>query len=253
MPKTDEFTLLCETCGYPVEGLPPEGNCPECGRAIRSSLPEARKGTPWDRGPSLRSWLVTGWMVVRRPRQTFEKVRIVGGPLGSLFFCNAAVGALLAVGPLLLFIRTIGHVQPELGITDLSLAVLGPVSWAALTGLVVLLTSIERMGLRVIGRAHGWRITPAHTASVCTYASYGWAIAGAFLGAVSLTPLSVEARTLSNLLGTGWQLWSLSLYPVAALAGLLIFETLVYIGVRRCKFANRMRPSPAEPPTQPAA
>ena len=34
---TDEYTLLCEKCGYVIEGLDTNGNCPECGTKLIES------------------------------------------------------------------------------------------------------------------------------------------------------------------------------------------------------------------------
>lgn len=251
MPTTSEYILLCETCGYVLEGLPREGNCPECGRAIGSSLPEARPGTPWDRGPSLRTWLATGWMVVRSPRATFARARINAGHLSNLFWFNGATGAAIALIPIWIAVgsRAFGAVANQDRrlvlvefVDSLGFFVLCCVAipWVGVVWLIWLLTAIERQGLKIIGRAHGWRITPSITASVCSHASFGWVIAGVLTGAAIATTL------LMNHLR--WPSWSTqqwlgpALLAAAALAGLLIFETLVYIGVRRCKFANRARP-----------
>ena len=38
-PPPDEYTLLCERCGYIIEGLPTDNPCPECNRPIALSLP----------------------------------------------------------------------------------------------------------------------------------------------------------------------------------------------------------------------
>jgi hypothetical protein len=37
-----EATLLCERCGYVLEGLDERGACPECGQPIAESLPSRR-------------------------------------------------------------------------------------------------------------------------------------------------------------------------------------------------------------------
>ena len=60
----DDTTLLCERCGYSLEGLPHTHTCPECGVPIRESLPAQRTGSPWQRSPGVRSWLATNVMPV---------------------------------------------------------------------------------------------------------------------------------------------------------------------------------------------
>src|SRR5439155_6058558 len=42
-----EADLLCEFCGYTLNGLPAESNCPECGMPIASSLGQKRTPPPW--------------------------------------------------------------------------------------------------------------------------------------------------------------------------------------------------------------
>lgn len=42
--------LLCETCGYILNGLPQESRCPECGQPIVESLPETRCLAPIEEG-----------------------------------------------------------------------------------------------------------------------------------------------------------------------------------------------------------
>lgn len=256
MPITDEYTLLCETCGYTLDGLPHAGSCPECGRAIASSLPEARAGTPWDLGPSFKSWLLTGWMVVRTPRATFDQAVVNTDRLGRLFLFNTAVATAFALLPFWtgLYVnaweKLDAHDGPRpttVAFADAIVPFAGGVltSGAVVFWLVAALTAIERRGLRVIGRFHRWRVTSATTAGVCSLASYGWILAGALVGvAAAAVYVMDELRWPSR----ATNLWlGPSLLASAALAGLLIFETLVYIGIRRCKFANRARPHTAPP------
>src|SRR3954467_10131247 len=44
-----ESDLLCEFCGYTLNGLSEQSNCPECGMPIRSSLGETRRPPLWER------------------------------------------------------------------------------------------------------------------------------------------------------------------------------------------------------------
>jgi hypothetical protein len=109
--------------------------------------------------------------------------------------------------------------------------------------LLLALAAIERLGLRTIGRAHGYRITPTIARVITDYASIGWLIGSALLVLSLLTwfapPLYREnGLNPPLLLRSEVVLW----YPIAAiLIGLLVFETLAYIGLQRCKFANTPR------------
>ena len=53
--------LLCESCGYEIGGLRKSGACPECGRPIARSVPDARRGSPWQRRSSLFTLAETNW------------------------------------------------------------------------------------------------------------------------------------------------------------------------------------------------
>ena len=41
--------VLCENCGYVLNGLPPDSRCPECGRPTSESDPALRTMTAWER------------------------------------------------------------------------------------------------------------------------------------------------------------------------------------------------------------
>ena len=41
--------VLCEHCGYVLNGLPPGSNCPECGRPAADSDPALRTPTAWEK------------------------------------------------------------------------------------------------------------------------------------------------------------------------------------------------------------
>src|SRR4051812_49598289 len=44
-----ESDLLCEACGYTLNGLPEDSNCPECGKPIRESIGSERQVPRWER------------------------------------------------------------------------------------------------------------------------------------------------------------------------------------------------------------
>ena len=52
-----ESDLLCEGCGYVLNGLPEGGRCPECGKPLAESAPTTRRVPAWEEPSSKRSSL----------------------------------------------------------------------------------------------------------------------------------------------------------------------------------------------------
>ena len=48
-----ETDLLCERCGYVLNGLPADGRCPECGTPLDESVNYRRHPPAWERA---RGW-----------------------------------------------------------------------------------------------------------------------------------------------------------------------------------------------------
>lgn len=280
MPWRDEFTLLCERCGYVLEGIAAD-RCPECGKPVVESRPDARAGTVWQRGPGFGAWFRVNWGVLWRPRGTFGAVSMGETRRAqSLLIINVFLGAILCGGLWMwvnrgpqtnfesYYVRettgpykvNLGPRQPS-GISQVTIPAtwtgIGPgaftlpnsrllatVSVGLLPCLLLSLTKIEALGVRFFGRQRGWRVTKSIAWNVCCHASIGWTI-GCLLHA--LTPLGLiwGGRLLDLLpaqtaidIAVQYARWS----PVVALfVGMLIFETLVYVGVRECRFANRAR------------
>lgn len=65
----DENALLCEGCGYILQGLPENSRCPECSRPISQSLPHIRRPPAWERSSpnSFSRWLVTTTRLIFHP------------------------------------------------------------------------------------------------------------------------------------------------------------------------------------------
>ena len=250
---TDSYTLLCERCGYVIEGLVDEpsagGRCPECGLDIISSLPEHRIGTPWQNQPGLKSMLVTAGLVVRRPLHTLDRLR-VGPPriVGLLVVAALPIGW-LASGLLLALLEARGIAAS--GGTRSGPSVVG--SWAVALGIGLgltpivalalwLLTWIEARGLVVFGKQNGVRMHPELAHTIVRHGAVGWLLCG--LGAAMALPWAWSLRA-------GWQatlgrldvlvVWLAVAGLVFALAGFLGFEFFAWLGLRRCRFANRQR------------
>jgi hypothetical protein len=73
----EETDILCENCGYMLNGLPPSGNCPECGTAIDVSVSERFRQPPlWEiighpQPKWVRFWL-TSLQIIFAPTRFFR-------------------------------------------------------------------------------------------------------------------------------------------------------------------------------------
>ena len=71
-----ETDLLCEGCGYTLNGLPADSSCPECGKPITESTGVGRREPPaWERGPRrlrIGAFLVTTAQVLFRPEHFYR-------------------------------------------------------------------------------------------------------------------------------------------------------------------------------------
>ena len=253
----DEFTLLCEACGYVVEGLPAEGQCPECGRLIAASLPQAREGTEWQRhpNPGTVAWCRTAGRALRRPVRIWESVRISGDRgFGRATRWIAALLISVVVAARLVREWLLAPGEP-IGLWPglFRLAALGGgVIVGTILAMTVLsmLTHVEYLGVRFFGARRQWRVTPAVANTVCGHASVGWLVAALLWAACALAVDTGIARRLVAELGMPRprpSVWLRALAPVSGfMLGLLIFEFLVYFGIRHNRFANRARPVAVE-------
>ena len=72
-PVPTESDVLCEHCGYTLNGLPPDGRCPECGEPVAESLQESgRTLTAWE---TERHFFATTADVVLRPAAFYRHLR----------------------------------------------------------------------------------------------------------------------------------------------------------------------------------
>lgn len=244
------FQLLCENCGYILDGTPTNSNCAECGTPVAESLPSIRIGSPFQRQPGLKSLIKTVKATLTQPRAMFRNCRISyteGRRLEQvyIFIAAAAFAFSFPVAGLVRYLLH-GSSSVEYLVSAVPFAIGG---WALLT----LLTWIERRGIRLWGRVHRRRITPAVAATICGHASVGWTLAGLIVGCgfvLMLANLGYRGQDASLVIGA-------FLYMLGVLAGLLIFEILTYIGLKICKFANHPNPThttsdrPAKPIPEP--
>lgn len=100
-----ESDILCESCGYTLNGLPDDSNCPECGGAIEKSTVRSGRGlTGFEQRSGLSSFLATTLAVLARPTRFYRALATRSGHpaaewfarrhrfIAALLFCSAAIG-----------------------------------------------------------------------------------------------------------------------------------------------------------------
>ena len=225
---------LCESCGYSLRDLHRSGDCPECGRLIGLSDPARRTGLPWQQRRSVRNWVASCALMVVRPLYAFDRMRVGAVAPGSIPDPSGIRHARF----FLAFMAALAGVV----YWRLSVVITGQSAWlSSLLAPVVLivLTYIEAMGITYFARKHDWRVPWPLAQRIVCYASVGWLPAMVLLPPLILlqdqAPFLPRWATWIPLRGelTDW----LIIVIVGGIASLW-FETLVWLGVRRLRFAN---------------
>lgn len=242
--------LLCESCGYNIDSLAgpiatvdsvADAKCPECAEPLVNSLPASRFMRWSGRLSALPSFASE---LLRGPRYVFRHVSIEPHHavhcqttvLRVAACTHSAVVAVALICDLLLRVDVRSSIHPAPFFLIIGFAGLVV---PALMGLLWLLTYIERRGVQLIGRTRQWRITSDVAKTVCGYASVGW-LAG--LPLVVLAGVCFVLGQAPTPLGVRLSMISIYLLPTAWMLSLLAFETLVYLGIRQCRFANVPQP-----------
>ncbi|MCC6425315.1 MAG: hypothetical protein IT435_00710 [Phycisphaerales bacterium] len=265
MPDQIDANLLCESCGYPLGGLEsPAGACPECGTPISSSLSSARPGSPWQRKRSLTNWWLTHWGTIRHPKIRFRQLAIEKRGIFSLMLATLPLAGALLVAPwsgtLVGDPARAARAQGPL-IQLLAYALVFPTQALLIAAILLSLTAIECRGILFFAKRRGWRLTPIAAWQICAHASAGWVV-GAVVPLMAMAILwaapggrpSLLDRLLARGGGSGTATYSTGDAALAGIVGgsyvlgLLVFEILVYIGVRQCRFANPPAASPSHKP-----
>lgn len=230
-PGPDDW--LCESCGYPLAGLPMSGACPECGQSCGASDPRGRLGSPAQRpGAGLKGWWTTNTGVLHPMGRGWAGILVDPGRSTKLLVTNLALGGL--IGGLALKLPAPMHPNGASWAYSLTFAF-------GLAMVMAFLAYVESIGIRFFGSRRGWRVSRGVAGAVCAHSSVGWIVAGVLLALGWHVGQRLPQREWFNLPvpPNGLPVTPTWVVPVLGFfAGLVVFELLVYEGVRRLRFAN---------------
>lgn len=231
-------------------------SCPECGRDTDSSLPASRPGSPWQRRIGISPWIATAWMTLRHPITLFQNIRVERRGATALLWINLTLGAAAIVAPWsgALIGDPLRAARGQSLFKQFTVAIVAlPAQVAAVALVLFALTFIEFLGIRFIANRRGWRLLPDAARQICAHASLGW-IACGILPLVTLFGFEFVLRVFGvspgGTIDAGPVLGTFDMHRLAIggsavagyIAGMLLFETLVFLGVRQCRFANQFHP-----------
>jgi len=242
-PWKDEYTLLCERCGYIIEDLDQSLPCPECGKPMSESIPEHRVGTAWQQNQCLQSLVQTMKLTLRSPIEVLRIARPFNKQTRTLRrIYQFGAGIWWTLMTLIFIGYSVSHINASHNIDLLITFYSGILIFALLiTPFVMFLSWIETLGIVFLSKRRNGRIDKDIARSITSHGSIGWLI-GSIGGSTCFllwAMLSLQSPWLSETLG-----WIGSAF---VLTGFLFFETFAYLGLRRCKYANTIRPQSIPP------
>jgi hypothetical protein len=91
-----ETDLLCENCGYVLNGLPPDGagRCPECGKLVSQSSPDLRTPSAWEAADPASlparfgAFVATSFAVLFRPTHFYRTLATRGDVRRAAVFAH---------------------------------------------------------------------------------------------------------------------------------------------------------------------
>lgn len=228
-----EISLVCEKCGYVLNGLDFEGRCPECGTPIGESSPELRQPPPWEQlnRSAPRGFIRTTHLVIFHPSRFFRALptRDKINPAWNFCLIQYSIASVLFGWAIAAHLSSQGLRRGGTAPTVAAFAVLVTGSMIMLTGLAARLTTWEatyrgyRLPLPVVQRGlyyHAAHYIPVAMLVCVTTVSY------AFLRSRGWISESRDTVYLYVLCG-----------EVVLAAGYL-FNTY-WIAMRKMMFANR--------------
>ena len=234
-----ESDVLCESCGYVLNGLPPGSNCPECGKPTADSDPALRGPTAWEQSAadgltSGTAFLATSAAVLFRPSRFYRTLATRADTRQAVLFAYIYWG----LASLLLAVAAYAHAtwfifgDPRTLVDTWKAVLLAVPTYAFIAGMNLLaarLTHWEasyrglRLTLPVVRRGlyyHAIHYVPVAVVAMATVVGYGHLVRS---GAVDATKT------------TTYYLYTLS--GEVVLAAVYLFKTY-WTAMRNMMYAN---------------
>lgn len=247
--------LLCERCGYELEGLDLDTDCPECALAIRTSLPRRRPGSPYQNRRKTTSLLKTFFLILFRPKRTIRNLDIDRGSGVAMMWHGLFVSTALFSLAYLVFTSTM-FIMMSPGSFALGMLV-APVFTICAIGLVLWLLGVGYAALgyarvRWLANQRGSRMPVATAWTITGHASMGLTLAPLMMGAGLLVQMPFTLIFLFNdspsdgSLAVAGVLSMISgfLFILAIPIALVEFEVLLSMCTRRLRYRNLVTPEP---------
>jgi hypothetical protein len=233
--------IVCESCGYSLDGLPIDGVCPECAAPVFDSLAEARPGSQWQQHGRLGRGMMEA---AARPRVMMRRLRVDRWRDRVLVARVAVVtgaipAALMAVswrGPWGAM-RMVRGLLPGVVSTVADWLVTWVLMWGAAWVAIVILIGLGMV--TIWADATLWRrrrLTWEKARAIGAHASLG------LLGGSMLVMLGAGCCVLLSALGVLDQYKSLMYASMASVVGLGVgagwFAILAHIGLEVCRYPN---------------
>jgi len=238
-PVPASTDILCESCGYTLNGLPDDGNCPECGNPVAYSTTAAPRHLPaWEIDtlrPSDR-FIRTAREVIFHPRYFFQHLIVHTDAHRARRFAQIAFVPVVAVGSKAVLI----HVMIMIWLSGFGSVTMLPwlfaivpiavaLAWIGTHLAVVPLTSIE-------ARYWGYRLPTPVVRRVLHYLTPHAVIASALPLLVSSIYLMMLAKndTYANYLAQ----YSYCLSAAVVLSAGYLFR-IYWLGMIAVRYANK--------------